>query len=78
MKFNGWKNYQTWLAASTIHNDEGLFEQARQTSNPEELKEYFSELAYEDSANSIADVLLHNFICEVDWIEVYESVKEED
>jgi hypothetical protein len=74
---NGWANYSTWLAACTIHNDEGLFELATQTNNHHELREFFSEFVFTDPSKSIADVLLHNFICAVDWIEVYESVKEE-
>lgn len=76
MNYNGWKNYETWLAACTLLNDAATAEQAAQANNPEELKEFFSQYVHE-LPNGIALQLLHNFICELDWQELYNALKEE-
>jgi hypothetical protein len=76
MKYNGWHNYETWLAACTLLNDEHVAEQAKQTDNPNELQEFFSDYVF-NLPNGIALQLLHNFICELDWEELYNAVKEE-
>jgi hypothetical protein len=75
MKYNGWANYSTWLAACTLLNEQ-VSEQAKQTSSPDELKEFFTEYAHE-LPNGIAMQLLHNFLCELNWQELHEALKEE-
>ena len=75
MQYNGWKNYETWLAACTLLNNEHAAEQARQANTPSELKEWFTDYVHE-LPNGIALQLLHNFVCELDWKELFQAVKE--
>ena len=75
--YNGWKNYETWLVALWIDNDQGLqeyaYELAKTEKNPmilgESLKSYLEEMQPELGANLWAD-LLTAALGAVDWREV--------
>ncbi len=75
-KYNGWANYETWLLSCSLLNDETLNEQAKQINDVEELKEFMTDYVHK-VPNGIALQLLHNFVCAVDWRELYEAVKQE-
>ena len=92
-KYNGWNNYETWLVALWINNDQGtqetVLDMARNCQNNEherydlshQLKEWIEEQnPLNDNADLFSD-LLNAALSEVDWYEIAESflndVKEE-
>jgi len=83
--YNGWKNYETWLVALWINNDQGTQEialdMARQYKGMEHenyelshaLKDWIEETnPLADNADLFAD-LLNAALSEVDWYEIAES-----
>jgi hypothetical protein len=83
--YNGWKNYETWLVALWINNDQGTQEtaldMARECKNNEhanydvshQLKDWIEEQnPLNDNADLFTD-LLNAALSEVDWYEIAES-----
>jgi len=83
-KYNGWTNYETWLVALWIDNDEGSYntarDMAREMRNNEHrnydlshaLKDWVEELnPLADNADLFSD-LLNAALSEVDWYEIAE------
>jgi hypothetical protein len=87
--YNGWKNYETWLVALWINNDQGTQEialdMARQYKGMEHenyelshaLKDWIEEQnPLSDNADLFTD-LLNAALSEVDWYEIAESFFED-
>ena len=80
--YNGWKNYETWLVALWINNDQGtqetVLDMARECSGNEherydlshQLKDWIEEMnPLNENADLFAD-LLNAALSEVDWYEI--------
>lgn len=86
-KYNGWTNYETWLVALHIDNDEGLQEEIKRLiqekyeyefERAEAIKNFFEELLIpEDSKELLKNDLLNATLREVNWKEIIESFEEE-
>ena len=92
-KYNGYNNYETWLVALWIDNDEYRQEEVRGIARgqtqigtlADELKNYVDEWPEISEATekcSIVSDLVRSALSEVDWYELAEmyakEVKEED
>jgi hypothetical protein len=84
-EYNGWKNYETWIVALWINNDQGLQEtvhdMARDCVDNEHanydlshaIKDMIEEMnPLNDTADLFTD-LLNAALSEVDWYELAES-----
>ena len=88
--YNGWKNYETWLVALWIDNDQSTYSYAR------ELRDQFKENEYSrydlshalkdwieednplmDNADLFTD-LLQSALDEVDWYEIADNYLTEE
>ena len=72
MSYEGWENYETWLVALWIGNDQGLYEAVREMADgsPETIKDFileFNPLA--DKANLWSD-LMNAALQSVNWEEI--------
>jgi hypothetical protein len=86
-RYNGWTNYETWLIALYISNDEGeqnlWTNQARAMSESklaDALKEYHEEAAEagKESLPYFAQDLLSAAFSEVNWREIAKDLQEEE
>lgn len=90
MTYNGWKNYETWVVALWIDNDEGSYNESRDLIRDcketyeaaDILKNWIEEMnPLNDSASPWSD-LLGAALSEVDWFEIAENylseMKEEE
>jgi hypothetical protein len=84
--YNGWKNYETWLVALWIDNDQGTYSYSRElvseAADGEEfpkvraadaLEEWIKDEILPDLGASLASDLLNAAISEVDWFEIAEN-----
>lgn len=85
-KYNGWTNYETWLVALWLDNDEGSYNEmhymARHSKDVyslmEQIKEMIEELnPLKDQANLFSD-LLNGAISECNFYEIAEHYYEEE
>lgn len=85
-KYNGWTNYETWLVALWLDNDEGSYNEmhymARHSEDVyslmEQIKEMIEELnPLKDQANLFSD-LLNGAISECNFYEIAEHYYEEE
>jgi hypothetical protein len=83
-KYNGWTNYETWLVALWLDNDEGSYNEmhymARHSKDVyslmEQIKEMIEELnPLKDQANLFSD-LLNGAISECNFYEIAEHYYE--
>lgn len=87
--YNGWINYETWLLALNVDNDQGLYESTRElikkTKDLEvydaakEIKNYLEELAYNEECGiyKICDKWTQRDWGEIDFSEIVRSWREE-
>jgi hypothetical protein len=79
--YNGWKNYETWVVALWIDNDQCTYNESRELiSNCEEvyeaadiLKEWFEDMNPLNDQSSVWNDLLSAALSEVDWYEIAEN-----
>ena len=75
-RYNGWRNYETWLVGLWIDNDEGSYRKWRAVANlsrydlAHELKIFFELRAEADCKPGFARDLLTAGLSEVDWDEI--------
>jgi hypothetical protein len=63
-EYNGWYNWDTWNAYNWLTESEGVYNSARRTNGPAELRELFGDyIASHDEID----------LDEIDWDELYES-----
>jgi len=82
--YNGWTNYETWLAALWIDNDQRLQSAFAEASSPMQMKAMAEVLlietqTYQDSGIQglwLTDVV-NAYISDVNWREIYENINEE-
>ncbi len=82
-EYNGWSNYETWLVALWLDNDQAIQEDVQIICNKrtkyefnkaDELREYVEELVYLDEASLRTD-LINSALCVVNWAEIVNSMK---
>ena len=83
--YNGWVNYETWLLALNVDNDQGLYESTRElikkTKDLEvydaakEIKDYLEELAYNEECGiyKICDSWTQRDWDEINFSEILKS-----
>lgn len=83
--YNGWKNYETWLVALWINNDQGTQETAHNMAKEyrgnehtnydlsHALKEWIEEMNPLNEGADLFTDLLNAALSEVDWYEIAES-----
>ena len=64
-EYNGWTNWDTWNAYNWLTESEGVYNSAKRTTGPGELRELFGE--YISGQDGID-------LDEVNWDEVYEGL----
>jgi len=64
-EYNGWTNWDTWNAYNWLTESEGMYNSAKRTTGPVELRELFGEYI-SDKDNIDID--------EVNWDEVYNGL----
>ena len=64
-EYNGWTNWDTWNAYNWLTESEGIYNSAKRTTGPTELRELFGE--YISGQDGID-------LDEVNWDEVYEGL----
>jgi hypothetical protein len=77
--YNGWTNYETWLAALWFDNDRGVQRALQFAADAAELKEAAEQyLTYNQEIESgwLSDIL-NAYLSEVNWREVFEKINEE-
>ena len=79
--YNGWKNYETWLVALWIDNDDGCAdywaeraEEVRDVSDlADEMDQYYQEMASEViPSNGMFNDLFNSALREVSWYDIAE------
>lgn len=65
--YNGWTNWDTWNAYNWLTESEGIYNSAKRTTGPTELRELFGE--YISGQDGID-------LDEVNWDEVYEGLSD--
>lgn len=65
--YNGWTNWDTWNAYNWLTESEGIYNSAKRTTGPTELRELFGE--YISGQDDID-------LDEVNWDEVYEGLSD--
>jgi hypothetical protein len=87
--YNGWVNYETWLLALNVDNDQGLYESTREIikrtkdleiyNAAKEIKDYLEELAYNEECSiyKICDNWTQRDWDEVDFSEIVKSWRNE-
>lgn len=75
--YQGWTNYETWLVALWINNDEYLHDEARTLESPENLKDWIESLLLEGEKASLKMDLITAALSKVNWKEIFKSFKEE-
>jgi hypothetical protein len=66
-EYNGWTNWDTWNAYNWLTESEAMYNSAKRTTGPVELRELFGEYI-SDKDNIDVD--------EVNWDEVYEGLSD--
>jgi hypothetical protein len=82
--YQGWTNYETWLVALWLQNDEALYESAmdalridHEDDRPDvQLKDFVEELAQEGIEGFQLD-LINAALAEVNWSEIAQSFAED-
>jgi hypothetical protein len=64
-EYNGWTNWDTWNTYNWLTESEGVYNSAKRTTGPTELRELFGE--YISGQDGID-------LDEVNWDEVYEGL----
>jgi hypothetical protein len=64
-EYNGWTNWDTWNTYNWLTESEGVYNSAKRTTGPTELRELFGE--YISGQDDID-------LDEVNWDEVYEGL----
>ena len=87
--YNGWTNYETWLLALNVDNNQGLYETARDLIKrtkdldvyeaAKEMKDYLEELTYNEECSiyKICDNWTHRDWHEINFSEIVKSWREE-
>lgn len=76
--YNGWTNYETWLTALWIDNDEYLMEEMRNAS-AEQIKDWYHDqidALFPHGDNLFSDIL-NAHSREVNWEEIAEHMLDE-
>lgn len=79
-KYNGWTNYETWLAALWFDNDRSVQRALKFASSAGELQDAAYEyLTYNQEFESgwLADIINNAYLPEVNWEELLEKINEE-
>ena len=88
-EYNGWTNYETWLLALNVDNDQGLYNSTRdlikQTKSMDvydaarELKQQLEDVAYNEKCNiyKICDNWTQRDWKEINFNEIVKSWREE-
>lgn len=81
--YNGWSNYETWLIALHLQNDEYFDEVIREycEDNPEAdvrqvgdyIREMLEDHLYEEEKSLLKKDLFHAVLVEVNWTEIAKS-----
>jgi hypothetical protein len=66
-EYNGWTNWDTWNTYNWLTESEGVYNSAKRTTGPTELRELFGE--YISGQDDID-------LDEVNWDEVYEGLSD--
>ena len=66
-EYNGWTNWDTWNTYNWLTESEGVYNSAKRTTGPTELRELFG-----DYISGQDDIDLD----EVNWDEVYEGLSD--
>lgn len=77
-EYNGWTNYETWLTALWIDNDEYLMEEMR-GAPAEQIKDWYEarvDEMFPHGDNLFSDIL-NAHKREVNWAEIAEHFEEE-
>lgn len=86
-KYNGWRNYETWLMALNLNNDESIYDELTRIAKrtPEVLledtiKEYVENSFYNEeySVYKICDTWTQRDFDEIDWEEIANNFKPEE
>jgi hypothetical protein len=76
--YNGWSNYETWLAALWFDNDRGVQRALSVATNPIELDEAAHDyLTSGQTSGWLVDILNNVYLSEVNWTELFEQVFEQ-
>ena len=87
--YNGWTNYETWLLALNVDNNQGLYETARDLIKrtkdldvyeaAKEMKDYLEELTYNEECSiyKICDNWTHRDWHVINFSEIVKSWREE-
>lgn len=80
-RYNGWRNYETWVVKLWIDNEQSTYKEAIQNvqiwADPAHgLKEWVVNMIPDLGASLAAD-LLNAALCEVDWQEIADAYLEE-
>ena len=88
-EYNGWTNYETWLLALNVDNDQGLYEMTRdlikQTKSMDvydaarELKQQLEDITYDEKCDiyKICDNWTQRDWHEINFNEIVKSWREE-
>lgn len=80
MAYNGWSNYETWLVALWLDNEEDSYHDKQEIVRrateaykaADALKDYVQE-SLPDLGASLAADLLNAALSEVDWLEIVQA-----
>jgi hypothetical protein len=82
-KYNGWSNYETWVVALWLDNEEGSYNYWNEVAEgldvydlSKRLEEEFEEFNPVEATGVYSDLLTHA-LGRVDWYEIAEHLKEE-
>ena len=51
--YNGWANYETWYVTLWIQNDEGLYNEAKQCANYQELVDLLYDCGSKETPDGV-------------------------
>lgn len=85
MEYQGWTNYETWLIANWLQNDEGLYNAIKDAIDENEddesfslgafIRDYVEEITTDD--NPLKSDIISGFLSSVVYDEIAESFKED-
>ena len=84
MSYNGWLNWETWLMALYINNDEGTQDEARavclqdipEYEAVQNLREWAEETLLNVEDEGIIADIVGGFAADVFWLEIVRNIRE--
>lgn len=84
-KYNGWTNWETWVANLWLTNDEKTYELTRSCINIGELKATIENLVFDNLKSDSCETaktglsvdVLQGFLKEINYDELYDSLQED-